>query len=717
MHFAGVESRKVVMDKYNDSVDAQNHKDRHRQLQFYRLLGLPGLEDEADAGTLEEIRKAVEAGEYDNLYVCATRVTAFRYLSLLGLTIWSGTFTNIASLTLRMIDWDAPGEESRQKWFSLETQTSRSGENRGLFQGQSWGSDDDSGRFNKALIFQDLSTATHKRRDLILLDMTLMVAEYQPYEEPAPRDLPPILAWTQVEQLMPMTPTLEKISNYKTNYDSMELPLDSNALPRLRSSIMKNMLRAPRYHEEDPSFGGGDDTFGSFPAHLRTLVSHALPDVEATSVVYPKYETKGDLTECVAKFREWLQNVVIDIEVANEAPSPTVDPSVHVILIGHSMGGIVGAETLLLLASEQLLPTPSNLSSSRTSSSSSSTTEGKSVEPNTFMFPHIQGLLAFDTPFLGIAPGVVSYTAENHYKTATAAYGAISEVAGVFGWGGAKKGETKAGSSPTTNENTKSSLPALPPTTNASSMTSPTDDAAATPSWQRWGRYAMYAGAAGAVAAGGAAALYSQRDKFLGGWSWATSHLEFVGCLTRPDELRRRIWSIEKLQQERGIGCGEFYTCLGQGAVAVPANSGINKPSPTFPLSRYILRSKLRTFCNIPADVDESDHKADDDKVTCSETCGIQWIKAINDKATDETKAHMSMFSPRENPSFYDLAQQASELLVRWIDRGWYLNASRTSGGSSSSSTDRASCGDESNSGGEKGRGFTDADDDVVLVD
>ncbi|ODH34855.1 hypothetical protein ACO22_03012 [Paracoccidioides brasiliensis] len=615
------------MDKYNDSVDAQNHKDRHRQLQFYRLLGLPGLEDEADAGTLEEIRKAVEAGEYDNLYVCATRVTAFRYLSLLGLTIWSGTFTNIAN-------WDAPSEESRQKWFSLETQTSRSGENRGLFQGQSWGSDDDSGRFNKALIFQDLSTATHKRRDLILLD-------------------------------------------------------------------------------------GGDDTFGSFPAHLRTLVSHALPDVEATSVVYPKYETKGDLTECVAKFREWLQNVVIDIEVANEAPSPTVDPSVHVILIGHSMGGIVGAETLLLLASEQLLPTPSNLSSSRTSSSSSTTTEGKSVEPNTFMFPHIQGLLAFDTPFLGIAPGVVSYTAENHYKTATAAYGAISEVAGVFGWGGAKKGETKAGSSPTTNENTKSSLPALPPTTNASSMTSPTDDAAATPSWQRWGRYAMYAGAAGAVAAGGAAALYSQRDKFLGGWSWATSHLEFVGCLTRPDELRRRIWSIEKLQQERGIGCGEFYTCLGQGAVAVPANSGINKPSPTFPLSRYILRSKLRTFCNIPADVDESDHKADDDKVTCSETCGIQWIKAINDKATDETKAHMSMFSPRENPSFYDLAQQASELLVRWIDRGWYLNASRTSGGGggSSSSTDRASCGDESNSGGEKGRGFTDADDDVVLVD
>ncbi|KGQ01726.1 hypothetical protein PAAG_11578 [Paracoccidioides lutzii Pb01] len=82
------------MDKYNDSVDAQNHKNRYRQLQFYRLLGLPGLEDEADAGTLEEIRKADEAREYDNLFMSVliyTRVAAIRYLSLLGLTIWSGT--------------------------------------------------------------------------------------------------------------------------------------------------------------------------------------------------------------------------------------------------------------------------------------------------------------------------------------------------------------------------------------------------------------------------------------------------------------------------------------------------------------------------------------------------------------------------------------------------------------------------------------------------
>ncbi|KKZ61673.1 hypothetical protein EMCG_03782 [[Emmonsia] crescens] len=451
-------------------------------------------------------------------------------------------------------------------------------------------------------------------------------------------------------------------------------------------------------------FKGGDDTFGSFPAHLCALVSHGLPNIEVKVVVYPRFETKGDLNECVVRR---LQNTVIDIEVANEAPSPTVDPSVHVFLIGHSMGGIVGAETLLLLASEQLLPTPSNLSSSRTSSE----TEGKSVEANTFMFPHIQGLLAFDTPFLGIAPGVVSYTAENHYKTATAAYGAISEVAGVFGWGGAKKSENKTGNTSATDENTKSAPPALPPTTRTPSIASATDDAAATPSWQRWGRYAMYAGAAGAVAAGGAAALYSQRDKFLEGWSWATSHLEFVGCLTRPEELRRRLSATAKLQQERGIGCADFYTCLGKGAVAVPVGSGANTSSTTSSLSRYILRSKMRTFCNLPADVDEGDNK-DDVKAKYSNMSGIKWIKATNDKATDETKAHMSMFSPIENPSFYDLARQACELLVGWVDRGWYLNASLASSGGGSNNTSH-----DSNCGREEGKEFAEANEDVVLVD
>ncbi len=52
-------------------------------------------------------------------------------------------------------------------------------------------------------------------------------------------------------------------------------------------------------------FKGGDDTFANFPNHLRALLGHALPKVTVLQVVYPKYETKGDLHTCVAKFKEW----------------------------------------------------------------------------------------------------------------------------------------------------------------------------------------------------------------------------------------------------------------------------------------------------------------------------------------------------------------------------------------------------------------------------
>ncbi|KAJ9196763.1 hypothetical protein DTO164E3_1067 [Paecilomyces variotii] len=400
-------------------------------------------------------------------------------------------------------------------------------------------------------------------------------------------------------------------------------------------------------------FKGGDDTFVNFPEHLRALVSHALPNIDVVTAVYPKYETRGDLKECVGRFREWLQNKVIDLEVENHAPSPTVDPSVHVILVGHSMGGIVGGETLILLASEEPLPPPSSLSES-------STADGKragrptSVEPTTFMFPHIQGLMAFDTPFLGIAPGVVSYGAEGHLKTVATAYNTISEIASVFGFGGNNTSTTKTTS---TTVQEQKSLP-------ASTATAASADAAATPSWQRWGRYAMFAGAAGAAAAGGAAALYSQRDNLTAGWSWVTSHLAFVGCLARSEELRKRVSTLSNLYIERKIGSANFYTCLGRGAQSIPDPTHQGKSS----ISQKIIRSKDRTFCSLPPDVDEQPNRSDP---------GLIWIKATNDKSSNETTAHISMFSPKDNPAFYSLAHQAAHLVTEWVDKPWYAAATR----------------------------------------
>lgn len=54
-------------------------------------------------------------------------------------------------------------------------------------------------------------------------------------------------------------------------------------------------------------FKGGDDTFGSFPEYLRAIVSHSLPNINIRAIVYPRYETRGDLVECVNRFIKWQE--------------------------------------------------------------------------------------------------------------------------------------------------------------------------------------------------------------------------------------------------------------------------------------------------------------------------------------------------------------------------------------------------------------------------
>lgn len=390
-------------------------------------------------------------------------------------------------------------------------------------------------------------------------------------------------------------------------------------------------------------FKGGDDTFGTFPEHLRALLSHALPQINVVAITYPKYETRGDLNECVVRFREWLENKVIDLEVANGTPSPTIDPAVHTVLVGHSMGGIVAAETLILLASEQPILPSSSKQTPTEPNSTTRTSHANPSEPNheppIFMFPHVQGLLAFDTPFLGLAPEMIAHSLEGGHKFASNAYNTWTDVNSLLGWGSQRAAPaTSAGP-------TAGALPAAE-----------VADAAAAPKWQNLGRYAMFAGVAGAVAAGGAAALYSQREKISAGWSWAASHLLFVGDLAKAERLRQRVENVNKHCAERGIGAANLYTNLGRGA---REGYGLTET----------LSGRDRTFCNLPAAVKEGrDQYANGNS-------SLKWIKAINEKAKDETTAHMSMFYPKDNPGFYALGEASKEIVASWVDQGWYRSS------------------------------------------
>ncbi|OTB08525.1 hypothetical protein M426DRAFT_52201 [Hypoxylon sp. CI-4A] len=379
-------------------------------------------------------------------------------------------------------------------------------------------------------------------------------------------------------------------------------------------------------------FKGDDDTFGEkseFAQHLAAIVGAAMPKVSVRAITYPRYETRGDLHECVGRFRDWLLNKVIDLEVANGTPSPTVDPSVRTILIGHSMGGIVAAETAIAIASE--VPVTQDDSKSTQVEVGDPLTSG-------LMFPYIQGVLAFDTPFLGISPGVVAHGAEGHYNNASIALTQLSGLSNIF-WGNYNQA---AGNS------TRPPAGALPAP--QSTQEKKKQEAAAAAGGWGWGRIAVMAGAAGALAAGGAAA-YMNREQLSTGWTWVSSHLEFVGCLARGAELRTRVSQMARLEKEMGVGFANLYTRLG-GAASSKEVSMVGT-----------VLGRERTFCNLPA----------------KNAAGV-WKEAINDKAKDEIGAHMAMFEPKENPGYRKLSEDAKNLIVRWSRKDqWYESSGRAS--------------------------------------
>ncbi len=364
------------------------------------------------------------------------------------------------------------------------------------------------------------------------------------------------------------------------------------------------------------------------------------------------------MPQAVAAFREWLLNLVIDLEVEAGTASPTIDPSVHVVLCGHSMGGIVAADALLSIAND----TAEGLVDE---DGDEKGRNGMGIGGSEILFPDIKGVLAFDTPYLGIAPSVLAHGAETHYNTATTVINQLQNF-GVFG------NTAKASTSAATN----ASASALGGGSGAMKALPPPDMSGAGIPWAKWGKMAVYAGAAAAVAAGSAAA-YNNREAITQGVSWATSHLEFVGCLMRPEDLRKRVARIEDLsttqtqmtkfepskdprmaaiQQDSSrsqskeresplgrIGWMCLYTKLGKAA----ASSQGDNVSVTGTLMGT--GQSGRTFCNLP----KGQGKA-------------HWREEINDMAKDEVTAHMDVFDPKQNPGFEALLEHAVEYVALW---------------------------------------------------
>ncbi|KIW52064.1 hypothetical protein PV05_07735 [Exophiala xenobiotica] len=115
-------------------------------------------------------------------------------------------------------------------------------------------------------------------------------------------------------------------------------------------------------------FLGDETSFKSFPAHVHAILTKSLRETHvAYTKIYPRYKSRKNISFATNDFSKWL--------------APRESDQTDVILVGHSLGGILAAEVVLL---------PSDAPSSNG------------------VFRHrILGLLAFDVPYLGMHPGVV----------------------------------------------------------------------------------------------------------------------------------------------------------------------------------------------------------------------------------------------------------------------------------------------------------------------
>ncbi|UNI15472.1 hypothetical protein JDV02_002002 [Purpureocillium takamizusanense] len=371
---------------------------------------------------------------------------------------------------------------------------------------------------------------------------------------------------------------------------------------------------------------GNDDTFRDFPHDLKLQVARELPNERVESVVYPTYETKGELAQASQAFLEWLKERVMETRKAHlEKPWPPDDREVGVILVAHSMGGFVAADALFLSLNERL----------------------ESDTADQPPFPLIQGILTFDTPYNGLARSMFVYGAFSNYQ----------KVSNVFNVMTALGAAAPAGiRSLATQRATRSA--AISATSRSSS-----------PAWKAWQLVAVRTGTVGAIAAGGVAA-YMHREAIMEGvkkvkninrdtvadgyrqsmetlgqglayvnrgnvghsFAWLSDHFTFVGSLMKQNELSRR---LDRMGSLKGVGIQDFYISLGENGYW---RGGYFVPE--------------RTFCAVPPE----DHVANP-----------LFTRYVMRDAEDEIMAHMTMFKPEKNAAYERMTTEAVECVKKWF--------------------------------------------------
>jgi pimeloyl-ACP methyl ester carboxylesterase len=130
---------------------------------------------------------------------------------------------------------------------------------------------------------------------------------------------------------------------------------------------------------------GNETSFKSFPAHVHNVLTVTLSESHLVhSKIYPRYRSRKPIEHARDDFSNWYLRVRSNSSwrmLTMCRLTPHESPDTDIVLLGHSLGGILAAEVALL--------------------------QPYSPKSPDARLHRILGLIAFDTPFLGMHPGVI----------------------------------------------------------------------------------------------------------------------------------------------------------------------------------------------------------------------------------------------------------------------------------------------------------------------
>jgi len=338
-------------------------------------------------------------------------------------------------------------------------------------------------------------------------------------------------------------------------------------------------------------FMGTETSFKSFPAHVHNLLAMSMADSHVVHTkVYPRYQSRKNVAYARDDFSNWL--------------TPHEDDSTDVILIGHSLGGILAAEVVLL---------PTHRPGSKD------------------VFQHrILGHIAYDTPFLGMHPGVVT-----------------TGIASLF----------KSAPDPPQEPSYSPSNDAAP--LSADPFAEPTDP---------YYNAAFENDVQIPVRKGKLDKAFYFLNKHYGDWRKATasyvkSHLEFGGCLADYDGLKKRYKSFRPLEDVDALAAQR--TKNGKQIPRVrfvnyyTASTGRIKPQPPLDDSQKVLVAETemtehRPSLEVPSVTASSHHSTPsisveehrDDEIVTKEVDGLH----LDEVDSDDGHAEMQHLDPQAEP-------------------------------------------------------------------